>query len=41
VVIDRVELLACPLKALMGFVVSTLKYALIPPATPEDDTVKI
>ena len=41
VVIDRVELLACSLEALMGLVVSTLKYALIPPATREDVTVKV
>jgi len=25
----------------MGLVVSTLEYALIPPATREDDTVKV
>src|SRR5439155_23880003 len=29
-----------PLEALMGLVVSTLKYALIPPATLEEETVK-
>src|SRR5947199_307926 len=40
VVIDGVELLTCPPDALMGFVVSTLEYALIPPATREDETVK-
>jgi hypothetical protein len=33
VVIDGAELPACPPEALMGLVVSTLKYALIPPAT--------
>src|SRR5437773_3271910 len=42
VVIDGVELLAAPSKALMGFVVSTLEYALIPPAMREDgETVKV
>src|SRR5882724_12485979 len=41
VVIDGVELLACPPEALMGLVVSTLAYALIPPATREDETVKV
>ena len=42
VVIDGVELLAAPAEALMGFVVSTLKYALIPPAMREDgETVKV
>src|SRR2546428_161351 len=41
VVIDGVELPACPPEALMGLVVSTLKYALIPPATREDETVKV
>src|SRR5207245_2056854 len=40
VVIDGVELLTCPPDALMGLVVSTLEYALIPPATREDETVK-
>src|SRR5437867_12254775 len=33
VVIDGAELVACPPEALMGLVVSTLKYELIPPAT--------
>src|SRR5439155_634801 len=41
VVIDGVELLTCPPDALMGLVVSTLEYALIPPATREDETVKV
>ena len=42
VAIDGVELLAAPSKALMGFVVSTLEYALIPPAMREDgETVKV
>jgi len=41
VVIDGVEELTCPPEALMGLVVSTLTYALIPPATREDDTVKV
>src|SRR5207253_2110110 len=41
VVIDGVELLTCPPEVLMGLVVSTLEYALIPPATREDDTVKV
>src|SRR3989442_11944863 len=41
VVIDGVELLACPPDALIGLVVSTLTYALIPPATREDDKVKV
>src|SRR5207245_3920161 len=42
VVIDGVELLAAPPDALMGFVVSTLEYALIPPAMREDgETVKV
>src|SRR5207244_2968768 len=41
VVIDGVELLACPPEALMGLVVSTLEYALIPPATRADETVKV
>ena len=40
VVIDGAELLARPPEALMGLVVSTLKYALIPPATLEEETVK-
>jgi hypothetical protein len=40
VVIDGAEPLAAPPDALMGFVVSTLKYALIPPTTREDETVK-
>src|SRR5947207_2996979 len=40
VVIDGVELLTCPPDTLMGLVVSTLEYALIPPATREDETVK-
>src|SRR5438093_336245 len=40
VVIDGVELLTCPPDALMGLVVSTLEYALIPPATREGETVK-
>jgi hypothetical protein len=37
VVIDGAEALADPPEALMGLVVSTLKYALIPPATLKDD----
>ncbi len=37
---DGVELLAAPPDALMGLLVSTLKYALIPPATREDVTLK-
>ena len=41
VVIDGAELLACPPEALMGLVVSTLAYALVPPATREDDTAKV
>jgi len=41
VVIDGVEEPTCPAEALMGAVVSTLKYALIPPATREDVTVKV
>ena len=41
VVIDGAEELTAPLEALMGLVVSTLKYALIPPATREDETVKL
>jgi hypothetical protein len=41
VVIDGVEPLAAPPEALMGLAVSTLKYALIPPATREDETVKV
>jgi len=41
VVIDGVELLAAPPKTLTGLVVSTLEYALIPPATREDETVKV
>jgi len=41
VVIDGAELLTAPREALMGFVLSTLKYALIPPATREDETVKL
>ena len=40
VVIDGAELVAWPPEALMGLVVSTLKYALIPPATLEEETVK-
>jgi len=40
VVIDGAEELTAPLEALMGLVVSTLKYALIPPATLEEETVK-
>src|SRR5207244_12350280 len=40
VVIDGVELLTCPPEVLMGLVVSTLEYALIPLATPEGDPVK-
>src|SRR5437763_1839891 len=41
VVIEGVELPAAPPDALMGFVVSTLKYALIPPAMREEgETVK-
>src|SRR5204862_2976422 len=40
VVIDGAERLTAPLDALMGLVVSTLKYALIPPATLEEETVK-
>jgi len=40
VVIDGVEPVACPSKALIGAVVSTLKYALIPPATREAEMVK-
>src|SRR3989442_1581865 len=40
VVIDGVELFACPPDALMGLFVSTLEYALIPPATREDETLK-
>src|SRR5437773_925453 len=38
VVIDGVELLTCPPDALMGLVVSTLEYALIPPDTRADET---
>src|SRR5947208_4849604 len=41
VVIDGAELVAWPPEALMGAVVSTLKYALIPPATLEEETVKM
>ena len=41
VVIDGVEELASPPDALIGLVVSTLSYALIPPATREDETVKV
>ena len=41
VVIDGAELVAWPPEALMGLVVSTLKYALIPPATLEEETVKV
>src|SRR5256885_16839190 len=40
VVIEGVGLLTCPPDALLGLVVSTLEYALIPPATREDETVK-
>src|SRR5438128_103539 len=40
VVIDGAEELTAPLEALMGLVVSTLKYALIPPTTLEEETVK-
>src|SRR5438034_4020556 len=40
VVIDGVEPVGCPSEALIGAVVSTLKYALIPPATREEETVK-
>jgi len=41
-VIDGVELLAAPPEALMGLVVSTLTYALIPPAMREEgETVKV
>jgi len=40
VVIDGAEELTPPLEALMGWVVSTLNYALIPPATLEEETVK-
>jgi len=41
VVIEGAEALTAPPKALMGLFVSTLKYVLIPPATREDDTVKV
>ncbi len=41
VVIDGAEELTPPLEALMGLVVSTLKYALIPPATRDDETLKL
>src|SRR5437016_11923482 len=41
VVIDGAEELTAPLEALMGLVVSTLKYALIPPATRDDETLKL
>ncbi len=41
VVIDGAEALTAPPNALMGVFVSTLKYALIPPATREDETVKV
>jgi hypothetical protein len=42
VVMDGVELLAAPPDALMGLVVSTLKYALIPPAMrAAGETVKV
>src|SRR5437762_8279369 len=41
VVIDGAELVAWPPEALMGLVASTLKYALIPPATLEEETVKM
>ena len=40
VVIVGAEEPTCPLEALMGAVVSTLKYVLIPPATLEEETVK-
>ena len=40
VVIVGAEKPTCPLEALMGAVVSTLKYVLIPPATLEEETVK-
>ncbi|TMA83498.1 MAG: hypothetical protein E6J77_14230 [Deltaproteobacteria bacterium] len=40
VVIVGAEEATCPLEALMGAVVSTLKYVLIPPATLEEETVK-
>ena len=36
VVIDGADKLTAPREALMGLVVSTLKYALIPPATSEE-----
>ena len=38
---DGVELPCAPPEALMGLIVSTLKYALIPPATLEEVTVKM
>ena len=42
VVIDGAERPAAPPEALMGAVVSTLKYALIPPATEEEgETLKV
>src|SRR5439155_3576593 len=40
VVIVGAEEPTCPLEALMGAVVSTLKYVLIPPATLEEEAVK-
>ncbi len=40
VVIDGAEEFTAPFEALMGLVVSTLKYVLIPPATLEEETVK-